>query len=88
VKPNPETHRQLVDALCKGYVFDTEGAEAMLKEYVAPLQELAEIGHLAVEERRHYLGNRLLSCNWHSVQKALYAAVTDYLNKHPTGPTP
>lgn len=81
--PNPETHKHLVDALCSGYCFDTDGAEALLKEYVAPLRDLAEIGRLAVEER--IVNHKALFAERSRIMAAINAAADAYIAKHPTG---
>lgn len=81
--PNPETHKHLVDALCSGYVFDTYGAEALLKEYVAPLQELAEIGRLAVEVELLNRDPKMGDAARSEAEGKLFGAVNDYLDQTP-----
>lgn len=81
--PNPETHRQLVDALCKGYVFDPEGAEALLKEYVAPLRELAEIGRLAVEVELLNRDTKRGDADRSDAEGKLFGAVLNHLDRSP-----
>ena len=81
--PTPEDIA-LYEELC--HVYQKSQALELIVAHVAPLRELAEIGRLAVEEKRQAIRDPLKWSDLEAAMDALNAASGAYLRKQQSKP--